>query len=151
MGKTYLVAVDGSKQSWKAVDLAAELAGQTGAKIALIHVVPVEPAPPGIERWAEIEGLTVAEVKARRRHALSIGDAVVKQGEKRIREAGLSDISTRTVEGDTAGQIVALAEDIKADIVFVGTRGMSDLSGALLGSISHKVAQLAPCPCALVR
>ncbi len=37
------------------------------------------------------------------------------------------------------------------DLIVIGTRGLSDLGGIVFGSVSHKVLQLATCPCLVVK
>jgi nucleotide-binding universal stress UspA family protein len=39
----------------------------------------------------------------------------------------------------------------KANLVVVGHRGLSNFAGLLFGSVSGRVAQLAPCTCISVR
>jgi len=53
--------------------------------------------------------------------------------------------------GDAAEEIVAAAEKVKADLIVIGTRGLSDLEGLVMGSVSHKVIHLAHCPCVTVK
>jgi nucleotide-binding universal stress UspA family protein len=53
------------------------------------------------------------------------------------------------VEGPAASVLVEIAED--ADLLVVGSRGKGGLAALLLGSISHQVAQHAPCPVVIHR
>lgn len=53
--------------------------------------------------------------------------------------------------GPIAKKIIDKAEYLGADTIVVGSRGLSDLGGSLLGSVSHKVAHLASCTCIVVR
>ena len=53
--------------------------------------------------------------------------------------------------GDPADQIVRAAERRRADLIVMGRRGHGDLKGPLLGSVSHKVCQLAATACLTVR
>lgn len=53
--------------------------------------------------------------------------------------------------GSVAPAIVEVAESLGSDLIVMGTRGMSDASSLLLGSIAHKVIHHAPCPVLVVR
>lgn len=151
MGKTFLVAVDGSLQGLKAIELATTLAKATDAELVFVHVVPIEPVPEGLERWAEVEGLSAEEVRARIHRDRTLGDNITRDAETRAKDAGLGRVSTRVAEGNVAKVIVDLAKGTKADMIFLGSRGLSDVQGLLLGSVSHKVLHLAPCTCVLVK
>jgi nucleotide-binding universal stress UspA family protein len=47
--------------------------------------------------------------------------------------------------------VVAAADQLAADVIVMGSRGRSDLTGLLLGSVTHKVLQLANVPVLVVR
>jgi nucleotide-binding universal stress UspA family protein len=126
MGKTFLVAVDGSLQGWKAMDLAATLAKASDAEMMLVHVIPREPVPEGIEKWAVTEGLSAEEAQARIRTGKTLGDSITQEAETRAKDAGLGRVSSRVTEGNIAKEIVRLAEDTEADMIFLGSRGLSE-------------------------
>ncbi len=151
MGRTYIVAVDGSPMAWKAMELAATIAGTTDAALVLAHVIPIEPVPPGLEEWAKVEGISPEEAQARVRIGRTLGDNITREAEARAENLGLKNVSTKVIEGNIAARLVELAQDINADMIFLGSRGLSDVQGLLLGSVSHKVSHLAPCTCVLVR
>lgn len=151
MNRKYLVAVDGSDQGWKALDVAATLAVSTGAEVVPVHVVRYEAMPDALGQWAEMEGLTRGELDARFHQNRAIGDRIIREAEDRLRKAGVADIRPKVVEGHVAREIVALAADMGADMLFLGSRGLSEVQGLLLGSVSHRVLHLAPCSCVLVR
>ena len=52
--------------------------------------------------------------------------------------------------GQPARTIVGFAKDRKVDLIVLGSRGLGDLDGYLLGSVSHKVTSLADCPVLVV-
>ena len=54
-------------------------------------------------------------------------------------------------QGDPAKCILAAIDEESADFVVMGSRGLSDLKGLLMGSVSHKVSHLAPCTCVTVK
>jgi nucleotide-binding universal stress UspA family protein len=151
MGSTFLVAVDGSLQGLKAIELAITLAKASDAELVLVHVVPIEPDPEGLERWANVEDLSAEELRARIHRNRTLGDNITREAETRAKDAGLSHVSSRVAEGNVAKEIVDVAMETEADMVFLGSRGLSDVQGLLLGSIAHKVSHLAPCTCVLVK
>ena len=53
--------------------------------------------------------------------------------------------------GDAAAAILEVAEEEKADLIVIGSRGLGRLKSLLMGSVSQKVAQLAGCTCMTVR
>jgi nucleotide-binding universal stress UspA family protein len=53
--------------------------------------------------------------------------------------------------GQPAEEILAAARESKCDSIVMSTRGLTGLDRYLIGSVAHRVAQLAPCPVILVR
>ena len=151
MSRKILVAVDGSDHGWMALDLATDIAKASNAEMIVLHVVPYEPLPKGFTKYAKVEGVAVEELGARYRDARIIGDEIKREAEARVRKNGLARVAAHAVEGNPAQEIVALAKAEGADMVFLGSRGLSDFQGLLIGSVSHKVMHLAPCTCVAVR
>lgn len=151
MSKTYLVAVDGSEHGWKALDLAANLATTSDATLTILHVVPYEPVPAGLKAYAEMEGIAVEEISARFHYGKALGDRITREAAERAKHAGVEQVVTEVAEGHPASEIVAVADARRAEMIFLGSRGLSDIGGLLLGSVSHKVMHLAPCTCVAVK
>ena len=57
----------------------------------------------------------------------------------------------RIMEGPAADTIVKVAAIDRCDLIIMGTRGRNDLQGLLLGSVTHRVLQTAPCPVLVIR
>ncbi len=53
--------------------------------------------------------------------------------------------------GRVAQEITTVAEAMKPDVIAMGSRGLSDVGGFFLGSVTHKVLHLALCPVLVVR
>ena len=53
--------------------------------------------------------------------------------------------------GDTPEQIVGVAQEVHADLIVMGTRGMTEWKSLLLGGVANKVIHHATCPVLLVR
>lgn len=151
MSKKFLAAVDGSEHGWKALDLAANLANVSDAELLILHVIPHEPMPEGLKKFADVEGLSSEEIEARHHLSRTIADEIAREAESRVRAGGLGRVETQVVEGNPANEIVAMAEASGADMLFVGSRGLGDVKGLLMGSVSHKVMHLASCSCVAVK
>ena len=150
MAKKILVPIDGSDHGWKALDLAVELARNRDAEIVVFHAMPYEPLPDGLKEFAKVEGINVQEEAALFHAARQIGDALTRTGEKRVRDAGYEAVSSRSAEGRPWRAILDAAESLEVGMIVMGSRGISDAAGLLLGSVSHKVTSLADCPVLVV-
>lgn len=151
MTKKYLAAVDGSDHAWLALDLATDLAKISEAELLILHVVPYEPMPEGFEHFAKAEGILIEEEKARYHASRGVGDNIVREAEARARNNGLERVVSRAVEGNPADRIVSMAQSEGVDMIFLGSRGLGEIKGLLMGSVSHKVMHLAPCTCVAVK
>jgi nucleotide-binding universal stress UspA family protein len=131
--KNIVVAYDGSEQAEAALDRAAEL-GRTGASVTVVTAVGLG-----------IHGVTGRSMGARDE------DEVDRQ--KGVLDAGVAHLKAKSVEGegDAADVIIEAANEAKADLIIVGTRGLNAAKRALLGSVSTKVAHNAPCDVLIVR
>lgn len=151
MSKKYLVAVDGSDHAWKALDLAADLAKASGAALVILHVVRYEPLPEGLKEYARMEGIPEEEERARYHFGHATGDRITNDAKARAQERGVAEATTKGAEGNPADEIVAMAKDEGADMLFLGSRGLSDARSLFMGSVSHKVMHMAPCTCVAVK
>jgi nucleotide-binding universal stress UspA family protein len=127
-----LLAVDGSPQSGKAVQLASKLAAPAGTQVVVIHVIELVPTKMGP---AELE----LREDARR---------LVERYAKQLADAGVNatiDVS-RALSGRVGQVLVNAAADLQADLIVMGCRGRSELTSLLLGSVAHEVLQHSHCP-----
>ena len=142
-----MVAIDWSEQSERAVQAARELARLSGGEIRLLHVHQVERiAPHGTGPLAVTEG---AAASAAQQEAVDrVADA-----SKQMTEAGMAATGEVRVSlsGRVAAEIVAAADAWGADTIVIGSRGLTNLAGILLGSTTDKVLHLATHPVVVVR
>ncbi|MGC8584435.1 MAG: universal stress protein [Thermoproteus sp.] len=133
--KTIVVAYDGSEHSKKALLYAISLARQTKAKLYLVYVVDTS--------LAELYSIPQAY------------DKIKKKGEELLAEARGScaglDAECKLLEGDPAEEIIKFAKDVRADLIVIGSRGLSRLKRILLGSVSARVATEAATSVLIVR
>ncbi|MEM7057114.1 MAG: universal stress protein [Pseudomonadota bacterium] len=151
MSKKYLVAIDGYDAGWKALDCAIEFAKATDASLTVLHVVPYEPMPKGLEEFARIEGISLDEQNARYHYSKTLGDGITKEGEKRVRAAGLTQVETHVSEGSPAAEIASFAEGRSMDMVFVGNRGYGEFASRVLGSVSNGILNPTHCTVVVVK
>jgi nucleotide-binding universal stress UspA family protein len=145
-----LCATDGSPSAGKALTLASKIAKVTGAKLLIVHVKRrhgSEMVPDELQFFARIHNADISEAAALEAEA----QRITGEAEAAARKAGLTDVEKLIAEGDPTQQISQIAAARQADAVVVGSRGRSEANGLLLGSVSHKVAQLVPCTCIIAR
>lgn len=144
-----IVAVDGSPYSDRAVRSAGELAVLAGAKLTVLHVIEsVEhyPVPRSLSAYAELEHVSITPGDLAQKAAAD----VLAHAEARLRGLDVQAELSTTV-GHPVKAIIERAQDVKADLIVMGSRGLSDLKGLLVGSVSHKVTQLAECSVLIVK
>lgn len=138
MYEKILVATDGSDTAAAAVEHAADLARMAASKeVVVIHVCPactLELDPDSKNR--ETASKIVNEA----------AEAVASEGVQ-VRTILEMDYPPEEV-GDALLDII---RDEKADLLILGSRGLSEFKGILLGSISHKVLQRAECPVLVIK
>jgi len=135
-----LVAVDGSDHSDRALEFAADFSVRYDADLTILNVVSyASTVPLSLGAYAELEGLY-----AESRSILeSAGNEIVSKAAERARAVGVSQVATTVDLGSPAKLICDTAQKIDADVVVMGRRGLGDLSGFFLGSVSHRVAHSA--------
>jgi len=174
---TIVSALDGSGHAYKALDFATDLAEKYGARLIALTVLSDKPLKDEERHLAAIEyhvdflkkldtgalmdvrgdpravaGLLVQQYgDAARQMRQAVGEDLMKKARARARAKGVDNIEIMIVEGDPATLILATAKDKNADLIVLGSRGLSDLAGLLMGSVSHKVSQMAACTCITVK
>ena len=135
--KTILHPTDFSERSALAFRLACSLARDYGARLVVVHIVPVSTVYYG-------EGVMVSpppeDQEALREQLLQL----------QPRDAKVA-VEHRLLKGDAATEIVDVAEETKADVIVIGSHGRTGLARLLLGSVAEKVMRKAPCPVVTVR
>lgn len=151
MFNTLLVPVDGSKHADKAVAMAADLAAKYDAKLWLFHVLLHGSVPdairqlsdkPGVEEPGLALGGAYVETMLPRDVLEDIAAKLLERSRATAAAHGARRIETAWGQGNAATAILAQAREVGADTVVMGARGLSDLEGLLVGSVSHKVAHL---------
>jgi nucleotide-binding universal stress UspA family protein len=141
MFKSIVVGTDGSETAQQAVGQAAELARLHQATLHLVHAYRPEPAPAASAMVAASGGLMVdtTEVAA---HLRNEAERVLSEA---LAVTSGVKVETHCRSGAAADAIVDVAEEIGADLIVVGNRGMTGARRFFLGSVPNRVAHHAPC------
>lgn len=131
-----LVATDFSETAAVALDWGAELAAQQGARLELVHALTL---PPSVAEYVPQAGpdLTFELQKAAR---LKLEETAASVRDR------LPELDTLLVQGTPSRVILDRAEEVGAEVIVLGTRGLSGLRHLLLGSTAERVVQRAHCP-----
>jgi nucleotide-binding universal stress UspA family protein len=144
--KRIVVGSDGSDTAAVAVEHAIELAKATGAALDIVtaYEPAVGKAMPSAER-VEVPGDVQYEVGPRQEVNLILDHAA---GEA---EGAGVNATTHAREGDPADALLDVAEELGADLLVIGNKGMTGAKRFLLGSVPNKVSHHAPCGVYIVR
>jgi nucleotide-binding universal stress UspA family protein len=141
MASSIVVGTDGSETADRALDEAIAIAQRDQAKL---HVVTAFPDPAMI-RERITSGATAAPV-----NLSQVADSVLNRAAIHAEEKGVH-AETHSREADPAEAILDVAKTVNADLIVVGSRGLSGIERYLLGSVSNKVSAHAPCNVMIVR
>jgi len=132
-----LIAVDGSPYSAPAVSAATEIATKFNSHAFVLHVREHD------------RGRAGAFPLETPQEALDLVSATVKT----LRAAGITAMGDAhgAVAGQAAKDIVDTARSQGVDLIVMGSRGLSEIAGLFVGTVTHKVLQLAHIPVLVVR
>ncbi|NHC33507.1 universal stress protein [Scytonema millei] len=138
MLKTILVALDGSEIQERVIQSLEELQLQPTTKVVLAHVVPAVELSQEVvsDRPQAVEGLPYLQVEKQLQsyQAKLSGESVIE-----------------IVTGDPAEEIIRLANIYQADLIAIGSRGLTGVKRIIQGSVSSQVVENAPCSVMVVK
>jgi nucleotide-binding universal stress UspA family protein len=135
--RTILAPVDFSDHSARALDTAISIAKIFGAKVQLLHCYPLPAAV-----VAPYGGTIPMDLER------DVRNAAAKQIEEwvgKVVAAGVEGQGFVTSAPAVRG-ILDRADDVGADLIVMGTRGLSGLKHVVLGSVAERTIRLAKCP-----
>ena len=140
--RNILVPLDFSEHADTALDTALDLARESGGRVHLLHAyeIPLGTIPP---YGVAIPDSLLTEVR----------DAAARRLDKarhKVDAAGVA-CETHLVHAPPAEAIVESARSVKADLIVMGTRGLTGLRHVLLGSVAERTVRMAPCPVLTVK
>ncbi|MCB9947427.1 MAG: universal stress protein [Rhodospirillaceae bacterium] len=168
--QTILIPVDGSDHADHGLEIGCALADHYAAAVVLVCVTGHHRIsedllnaavaegvvhPPSYRQFAEtfMEGDETLAAQAQNQNRLAervghaVAEFVVRQGQTYSQGQHVNRVTTVICNGDPADQIVRQAQQHKADLIVMGTRGLEGLGALLHASVSDAVHKHAPCPC----
>jgi len=147
MLKNILVATDASPASNRAINLAADMAGKYGATLHLVYAIREMQLPPELKKMAEVEKIAGA-----RSDVLEfVGKKILSDAESRATKKGATSVKSSLEHGDPATVVLRYAKRRKIDLIVLGTRGLGQVQGMLMGSVSRKITNLSDISCLIIR
>lgn len=146
-----LCAVDGSGHSQWGIQALEAFAGQKPDQVVLLHIIDQPSLQAAVNKNPVARKRALAAMEkagtillrdAARAARLALGQATTGPRTK---------LQTILTHGPIAHTIARTARRLKADLILMGSRGLSDIQGFLLGSVSRQVAATAPCPLLAVK
>ena len=141
MFQRILVPVDGSDRALKALEFAIALQEKFDSELLILCVYrhhSLLEASMSMVRPEEPENLDDS--------MRAFSSDVVEKAKTYAAEHGGQNVRGFIKSGQPARTIVGFANERKVDLIVLGSRGLGDIEGFLLGSVSHKVTSLADCP-----
>jgi nucleotide-binding universal stress UspA family protein len=137
MFERIVLAVDGSEPAQRAVPVAADIASKYGSEVIAVHVLEQQFGRGGPIAYDMTEEAT----------------RVADDAAKSLKDVGVSarPEARAAITGRAAQEIMDLATTEDAGLIVMGSRGMSDWEGLLVGSVAHKVLHLSSVPVLIVR
>ena len=157
MARSIVVGTDGSHPAEEAVRQATDLASREGARLHLVTAYP-DPQmlrdrttiwsndPKGVMDSGRPGGGSETETIDLR----EVAESVLRRAAREAVSKGV-DVETHASEGHPAEVIIEVANQEHADLIVVGSRGLTGIKRYLLGSVSSKVSEHAPCSVMIVR
>ena len=134
--RTIVVGTDGSGSAQRAVEQAVELAAADKARLVIVTAFARTDAKPDERVPADVRWMTT-DPNAAERHA--------RQGRHLAAEQGVTDVVVQALEGEPADELLEAADTFNADLIVVGSVGLTGSSRFLLGSVASSVLHHAPC------
>jgi nucleotide-binding universal stress UspA family protein len=139
-----VVGTDGSESANVAVGKAAELARQTDGRLAIVSAYKPAGVKIGGTSGAGNEASSWAEGLSE-----SAVEAILRDAAQMAKSEGI-EVEVHSRKGDPADALLAVAKDTDADLIVVGSKGMTG-ARRVLGSVPNKVTHHADCSVMVVK
>jgi nucleotide-binding universal stress UspA family protein len=141
MYTTIVVGTDGSDSAASAVRQAAELAKLAGGTLHIVHAY--QPMNMGTLAMSASGGGATIDVVGLNESIQSNAETICTRSGGSVDEEVTCE--THAVPGDPCEALISIAEQVHADLIVVGNRGMTGVKRFVLGSVPNKISHHAPC------
>jgi nucleotide-binding universal stress UspA family protein len=148
---TVLLATDGSMDAELAATTAVDLANSTSSELHIVFVKEDPYVSGDPSYWSGVPSEYPFTDPEMEREIEQQGRKQLDAEVEKVRSAGGKVAEAHLRVGAAATEIVALAEDIEAGLIVMGSRGLGRIRRALMGSVSDGVVRHAHCPVLVVR
>lgn len=135
-----LCAVDGSREADLALAHVVDLMAGTDAELHLLHVALLSP-------WVNPSIMSSGQRERLREEGQRVADAAAE----RVRTSDIEPVAAHLRMGRATDEILRMRDEVAADLIVIGSRGLNAFTRVLLGSDAEGVVRHAPCPVLVVR
>jgi nucleotide-binding universal stress UspA family protein len=137
--KKILVAIDGSEHAHLVVEKALDYASLFAGEVTLVHCH---------RKFPTIKGQPYRDEEISR--IISEAQKLVEPFVQILSDAGIK-VEERLMEEPAGAMISDIARIEKCDLIVMGSRGLTNLASLIVGSVTNRVLQTAPCSVLVVR
>lgn len=145
--RTVLVAIDFSEDSKAAIRWACQFSDPTTTQLVLLHVVHDPVGTPGFYRSKKHDQVIPMKDIAEAMMAEFAAELIANNPDLDL----LKQARTQLVAGLPPGRIVEVAKGLSAELIVIGSRGMTGLPHLMLGSVAERVVELSEIPVVVVK
>ena len=135
-----LVPIDGSEHAKQALSVACKLVDKEASTLYLLHVPETRDYTTTL-----VWGIGAIDASATLAEREKAGEQLLKEAITSAQEEGAQYIEKILMHGDPVRVILDTASARDIDTIVMGSRGLSDFAGVVIGSVSHKVSHSAKC------
>ncbi|HSK83647.1 MAG TPA: universal stress protein [Rubrobacter sp.] len=146
-----LLATDGSREAKLAANTAIDLANSTNSELHILYVgEAANPYVQAVDLAGDEQLSPRQDAELKREFEQQARERLEAEAEM-VRAAGGTVAHMHLRMGKADHEVIALAEDMGAGLIVMGSRGRGGLARALMGSVSDSVVRHAHCPVMVVR
>jgi nucleotide-binding universal stress UspA family protein len=146
MYENIVVGTDGSITADKAVAKAADLAALSQATLVIVSAY--RPIP---EEKLRTERTTAPNELAYMVNSRDMVDSILQKAKQLSEARGVKNVTTEAVSSGASEALLDVAEKLSADLLVVGSQGMTGAKRFLLGSVPNRIAHHTPCDVLIVK